>query len=929
MKPAVLVYRSELLPVSETFIAAQAGALQHYQPVFIGTRHVQNTLSLPGPSLVPSLRAAGRLLYRQTGHAPGLLSRAAAYTPAVMHAHFALDAAEALPLARALRLPLLVTLHGYDVMCSDGAHTHTRAGRLYLQRRAKLLQEAAAFLCVSAAVRNQARARGFPPNKLQVLPIGIDTEGMTQRAGLGCSDVILFVGRLVEKKGCHVLLQAVNKLQQHAPDVRLVIAGDGPERSALERLATETTVGTRFLGAQRRDQVQELMREARCLAVPSITAANQDAEGLPTVIAEALAIGLPVASTVHSGIPEIITHGQEGLLAPECDSGALAANLMALCRDDELAKRFSDSGRARVLREFDLARQTAKLERIYEQTSIEHFTTLGIARGSDGSCGALIRESSAAGRLTGSTEAVLKSSHRITPSDGRLERVDQAQATREPNSSARSQLRGSGAACSKQVRLGKWEGRSEPPTTAGKEGAANAALVEAQAKRSKQADAGEQTTGNAAACKPSTPTSQRLRYQAAWLLSGSGFATLCQALYFLLMGRMLGSQEYGAFAGIVALVNVGSQFSSIGMEMVLLRSLARERSCFALVWGRALLISMAGAIALLGILEGYAHLFLIQELRSLVPYLVLADAFGGKITQLASRVFQGLDMARWSAKLLALTNTARACAAGCLFLFCTEMHRHIAALAWARVYLGASLFVGAFSFIAVTVHMGWPKRATVRLAHLAEGLSFSFSSSAISVYNDIDKTLLVSYGMLREAGIYAAAYRVLDVASTPIYSLFAAASPRLFRSGSTGGPPAAAYETRALLRWAGFFGIGLAPMLFFCAPLIPRLFGHSFSESVEVLRFLCLLPFLRALHYAWGTAVTACANQWLRTATQATVALFNLLLNLWLIPTWGWHGAAAASLASDGLLGLLSLVVLQLLVVRSEAGEQHLAPLTN
>jgi O-antigen/teichoic acid export membrane protein len=99
---------------------------------------------------------------------------------------------------------------------------------------------------------------------------------------------------------------------------------------------------------------------------------------------------------------------------------------------------------------------------------------------------------------------------------------------------------------------------------------------------------------------------------------------------------------------------------------------------------------------------------------------------------------------------------------------------------------------------------------------------------------------------------------------------------------------------------------------------LPLLFGPSFHGSVTALRWLCLLPVLRALHYAWGSAITASASQWNRTATQFSAAALNLCLNALLIPRWSWRGAAAASLLTDGALAAASFLVLSLLVRREQ-----------
>ena len=884
MTPRALLYRSDLLPPSETFIAAQTAALRRYQPVFIGLRRSRPSLPLPSAPVLPGGPGA-RHLFQQTGFAPGLAQAARAQNASLIHAHFALDAAEALPLARALGLPLLVTLHGYDVMCSDEAHRRTRRGRLYLARRQQLWSQTAMFLCVSNAIRARALERGFPAHKLRVLPTGVDTQALVPAPELTRQPLILFVGRLVEKKGCRLLLQAMIQVQQTLPGARLLFAGDGAERSELEAFATEHVRGTRFLGAQTPEQVRALMRSARCVAAPSITAANGDSEGLPTVLCEAFALGLPVASTYHSGIPELIRHREHGLLSAERDVEALAQHLIELCTGDALAQRLRSAGRARVEQSFDLVQQTRLLEAIYDEAVAQH-------------------------RLI----SLAAAQEQPPPKPGKqwLGRFYRSKGMRRsPDGGALLTIKAApapaGVACMSAMAADRSEQQESSRLQAEASDAA-ASSIPAPAIKPPAA-------ASLPAIAPSAATT-RLRHQAAWLLSGNGAAVLFQALYFLLMGRMLGAREYGAFVGVVALINVLSQFSSLGMEMVLLRTIARDRSAFATTWSRALMVSAGGFVVLLLAVVAYGHFFLPPSLRQLLPYLALSDALFGKLTQLASRALQGADLARWSAKLLALTNAARAGAAALLFLWAAGAHAHVSVLLWVRLYAVASLLVALASLVLVTRKLGRPRWAPVRRAHLLEGLSFSFSSSAISVYNDIDKTLLVSHGMLAAAGIYAAAYRVVDVVSTPIVSLFAAASPRLFRRGAQQGPSGASRGARDLLRWAIPFGLVAAPLLALAAPALPRLFGHSFAASTTALRWLCLLPLLRGLHYAWGTAITACTSQWLRTAAQAGAALLNLGLNLWLIPRWGWQGAAAASLVTDGSLALATFAILRVLVAR-------------
>lgn len=403
--------------------------------------------------------------------------------------------------------------------------------------------------------------------------------------------------------------------------------------------------------------------------------------------------------------------------------------------------------------------------------------------------------------------------------------------------------------------------------------------------------------------------SESLRRGSLWMISGQMSALGFQAVYFVLMGRTLGSREYGAFVGVVALVAVLSQFSSCGMEMILLRNMSRCRNSFAATWGSALRVTALGFIALLIAAISLGHLFLRADLRPLVPWIAISDGLFGKLVQLAGRALQGAGQLRAMAKLTAAMNFARALLAVSLFIYAQWFGGRADALLWARVYWIAPSIVGLAAGWTVTARFGLPRFERIRARDWSEGFSFSLSNSSISLYNDIDKTFLVSFGQTFAAGIYGAAYRVVDAASAPLYSIYAAAAPRLFLEGGASVERAHKMSNR-ILRRTLLYGIGSAIALFCGAGLLPRLFGPSFRESAVAVRWLCLLPLLRVLHYAWGTTITASASQWNRTATQIAAAVSNLALCAWMIPRWSWQGAAVASLLTDGSLAIFSWFVL-------------------
>ena len=367
-----IIFRERLLPPSETFILEQAQALRRYHPVLAGLRREEPTLrhNLPQILLRGGLGTADKIadkIYHHVPWAPGFFRRLGAVNPSILHAHFATDAIQALPIATALHLPLIVSLHGYDVTPSDDNFRETAWGRHYLSHRKRLFAQGSAFLCVSQSIREAALRGGFPEKKLHVHYTGVDCDRFRPNTIERDPKLILFVGRLVEKKGCEYLLRAMALVQQEDPKAHLEIIGDGPLRSELEALATKLAVRVRFRGVQDTYEVQRSMSRARVLCNPSVTAANGDMEGFGMVFAEAQAVGTPVVSSMHSAIPEAVSHGETGLLCPERMPASLAEALLTFLKNDIFWSRTSERAVAWVRDHFDIARQTIKLEQLYDE----------------------------------------------------------------------------------------------------------------------------------------------------------------------------------------------------------------------------------------------------------------------------------------------------------------------------------------------------------------------------------------------------------------------------------------------------------------------------------------------------------------------------------------------------------------------------------
>jgi glycosyltransferase involved in cell wall biosynthesis len=371
-RPVALIFRSPLFNASEGFVQAQAAGLDRYQPIVLGLNDKGHVVPALRARIVlpPSASARWRMSW---GDFSPVLARLRALSPRVVHAHFGPDGLRALPLARRLGVPLITSLRGYDVQLDNAALL--RSGRLswisYALRKPRLTRDGALFLAVSDALRTRAVARGFPEDRTSTHYNGVDLDRYRPDPLAVRERTILHVGRLVEKKGTQDLIRAFCRAAAAFPDARLLILGDGPLRPQLqaEAQALGYAERIRFAGHTPAEEVARQMRRAWLLAAPSRTARNGDGEGLPNVVVEAAATGLPVVATRHAGIPEAVTDGVTGFLVAEADEQRLGDALLRLLADPALQAGFGAAARRLAEERFDAQRQAVRLEAIYDRVS--------------------------------------------------------------------------------------------------------------------------------------------------------------------------------------------------------------------------------------------------------------------------------------------------------------------------------------------------------------------------------------------------------------------------------------------------------------------------------------------------------------------------------------------------------------------------------
>ena len=378
-RPLALVFRTNLLPLSETFIRNQVLALKRWRAMLIGLQYAGGLeLSELHCQLLSSykMRPIPNVFRAVLRHfnlpPPGVRRYLQSLQPNVAHVHFGTDLVALWPMLNHLQVPIMTTLHGYDINIHPEFWRRSwRASRKYPERLLEISRDPRVhFIAVSEAIKERAIELSLPAERVMVRYIGVDTEQFVPGSTplVARPRRILFVGRMVEKKGPAILINAFAEVRRHVPDAELVMIGDGPLLDSCRSLAASLQVPVEFLAAVPHSRVEQEMNQTRVFCLPSITAANGDAEGLGIAIVEAQAAGVPVVTSARGGAAEAIKHGVTGFAFPEADSDALSAALIRLLQNDDLATSMSIAARERACNLFDLRKCTALLESLYDES---------------------------------------------------------------------------------------------------------------------------------------------------------------------------------------------------------------------------------------------------------------------------------------------------------------------------------------------------------------------------------------------------------------------------------------------------------------------------------------------------------------------------------------------------------------------------------
>lgn len=364
--PKVLAWRDYWLAHSETFIRDQVTGLSRWTAVRVGRRTYADPLLRPDYAPYtdnPALRAASRLptprLVRNTYR-----SLFADPQVKVVHAHFGPDGVSSMPFARAARKPLIVSFYGMDV--TSMPYRQDRDSERFRRSLPELFHYAHTLLTVSDYLADRLAGLGAPPGKIRMSYPGTvvrQQPSFDDRSGL------VFVGRLVEKKGVADLLRAVALLPEPHRSVSISLVGYGPLEAEIRRLASDLDLRVAFLGHRSSEAISATLLRHAIFCGPSHSALDGDSEGLGMVFVEAALAGLPVVAYHHGGVPEVVRHGSTGLLAAEGDVAGLSSHLLTLLADPAKARALGAAAYRRASTMFELKARNVALEHLYDEAA--------------------------------------------------------------------------------------------------------------------------------------------------------------------------------------------------------------------------------------------------------------------------------------------------------------------------------------------------------------------------------------------------------------------------------------------------------------------------------------------------------------------------------------------------------------------------------
>ena len=404
-----------------------------------------------------------------------------------------------------------------------------------------------------------------------------------------------------------------------------------------------------------------------------------------------------------------------------------------------------------------------------------------------------------------------------------------------------------------------------------------------------------------------------------WMLFSKLFNIVVQAVYFIIVARLLGTENYGSFIVIAAIASIVFPFVPLGSEHILVKNVALDRSSFSMYWGNSLVILTCNGILFTIVLLLLSPLIFPSNVEWWsILLILLSDLIGLALLDLGLKALLSANMVDKLAQLGVLGTCSKLLAALSLAVFFERPNLAI----WSDLYFASSVIMGIVTVILVNRMVGMPRPVLSELkSNISQGLDFSIGTSANNINANLDKSMLGKLSSVTAAGIYGSAYRFIDVGIIPLLALFGATYTRFFQHGTSGIKGSFSFAKR-LLPILVLYAIATLAGYWILAPYIPVILGEEYRDAIDALLWLSPIPAITTLQYLAADTLTGAGNQKIRSRIQVVAAIVNILLNIWLIPRFSWKGAAWATLTSD-ILRLICLWLIVFWLYRQQQKQKH------
>jgi len=366
-KPTCIQYISTYLPITEYWIYNLLSNMEFYTPLILSRNttnlsqfSIGNIVSLSQVNL--PTRLFNYSYFKLSGYFPIFKESAIDQKAQIIHAHFGYHGIKTIRLKQKMKIPLICSFYGNDVYKWTNSVKYRRGLK-------RLFQEADLMLVLGPYMKGALISLGCPQRKILIQHLGVNVQDNNFiPKDLNMSEPIPFLMAcsFVEKKGVDIVIKALDIIKKEV-DFKLNLIGDGPLKDKIIQLIHQYNLGKNIYmyGYQPYSKLMDLASRCQVFLQASKTASNGDKEGTPMSLVDVMAVGMPVISTRHSDIPEIVLDGETGYLVEENDPHSFAQAILTLIKDQKRYNIMSNNSHNHILNNFNIRTQAQKLENIY------------------------------------------------------------------------------------------------------------------------------------------------------------------------------------------------------------------------------------------------------------------------------------------------------------------------------------------------------------------------------------------------------------------------------------------------------------------------------------------------------------------------------------------------------------------------------------